>query len=1057
MTAGDIYTVAGSATAAQGDSGDGGAATSALMNAPTGVFTDAAGDLFIADMGNNRIREVPAASGTFYGQAMTAADIYTIAGGTWGITGDGGPAAGADLEYPESIAVDSSGDVYAADSANNRIQEIAAANGTQWGQSMTADDIYTVAGSATGAAGNAGDGGLATAALMATTESISLDPEGDLYITDNENDTIREVASAIPAAIPPAPGQTSSLALAPSGTAPGGLTITQPGGAQVTFWAQSGGSCATAYVAAGSYCILPQDQGAALSYNSATQVYTFSPGPGETSYTYNTAGQLTSETDTAGDTLTIAYATPAPGSGQCPSTATSCNTVTSASGRALVIGLNASGLVTSVTDPMGRTWTYAYTGADLTSVTDPLSSKTTYTYGQGSTGNPLQANDLLTITSPNAQPGGPDTGDATVNVYNGSGQVTSQTDPMGHTTTFSYTGMNAATGTGTVTVADPDGNTTVYDYTQGALAATSYWTGTTLTSEQDDTPDTTASTTANPSGGTLLETSTTDGDGNTTTTSYDADGNPASTTAPGANGTAVTTTAAYTSTLQDENCSSTAEAASTATCSQDPGPSPVAPGGVITPPSSAPPLGLTWTLYDTDGNQLYQTTGVYSPSGSYEHSQTTYQLFNGNSITLNSTNITCTYTPPSASLPCATINADGVVTQLEYDSAGDRELSSTPDGNTGGQLATTTYTYNADGEQLTMVAPDGNVSGANAGNYTTTTAYNADGKQTSVTQGNGSGYTDTPRTTRYTYDSNQNQTKVEDARGYTTTTTYNADNQATLAANPDSDSTLTCYDGDGNVAQTVPAVGVAANSLTAASCPAAYPSGYSDRLASDATVSTFNAMGKMTSQTTPAPAGQSGYETTTYTYDGNGSLLTTTAPPPTNGGSSQVTVDTYDAAGQLASQTTGSGTSAASTVSYCYDPEGHKTSVVDADGNTSGTTACSTSSPWTVTASPQASYQTTYSYDSVGELVSTITPANTASSTPTTTATYDPAGNMLTSKDPDAVTTTWTYTPLNQVATITYSGSSAHSVSYAYDANGNRTGTTDATGTSTYIYDPSEN
>jgi hypothetical protein len=80
-TAGDIYTVAGSANAVQGDAGDGNPATSAWMNAPTGVFTDAAGDLFIADMGNNRIREVPVTGGTFYGQSMTAGNIYTIAGG----------------------------------------------------------------------------------------------------------------------------------------------------------------------------------------------------------------------------------------------------------------------------------------------------------------------------------------------------------------------------------------------------------------------------------------------------------------------------------------------------------------------------------------------------------------------------------------------------------------------------------------------------------------------------------------------------------------------------------------------------------------------------------------------------------------------------------------------------------------------------------------------------------------------------------------------------------------------------------------------------------------
>ena len=77
MTAGDIYTIAGNGTA--GFSGDGGPATSAELNSPQGVAADAAGNLLIAD-GSNRIRVVAASSGTFYGQAMTAGDIYTIAG-----------------------------------------------------------------------------------------------------------------------------------------------------------------------------------------------------------------------------------------------------------------------------------------------------------------------------------------------------------------------------------------------------------------------------------------------------------------------------------------------------------------------------------------------------------------------------------------------------------------------------------------------------------------------------------------------------------------------------------------------------------------------------------------------------------------------------------------------------------------------------------------------------------------------------------------------------------------------------------------------------------------
>jgi RHS repeat-associated protein len=457
----------------------------------------------------------------------------------------------------------------------------------------------------------------------------------------------------------------------------------------------------------------------------------------------------------------------------------------------------------------------------------------------------------------------------------------------------------------------------------------------------------------------------------------------------------------------------------------------VAPGGTITPPSSAPPEGVTYTLYDTNGNKLYSTTGVYEPGGSSAaYSQTTYQLFKNNSVTINSDNITCAdNTPPSPSLPCATVNADGVVTQLAYDPEGDLVSSATPDGNSGGELATTTYVYDADGEQTSSTAPDGNLTGANAGNYTTVTAYNNDGLKTTVTQAGGSGATVTPRPTTYGYDADGNQTSAEDARGYTTTTDYNADDKPSLVTDPDSDSTLTCYDGDGNTTQTVPAVGVAADSLTAASCPTTYPAGYSTRLAADATADTFNALGQKTQETTPAPAGQSGYETTAYTYDGNGNQLTVTAPPATTGGPSQVTSDTYNAAGQLASQTTGYGTSAASTVSYCYDPDGDKTSAVYADGNTSGTAPCSASSPWTVTASSQAGYQTTYSYDSADELVSTSTPATTAApGGATTITTYDPAGNVLTSTDPDGVLTSYAYTPGNLKASVSYSEDSSATV-----------------------------
>jgi len=188
MTAGDIYTIAGNGQA--GSSGDGGPATSAELYLPTATAVDGAGNVLIADSGNARIRIVAASTGTFYGQAMTAGDIYTVAGnGQHGYSGDGGPATGAALNGPQGVVVDAHGNLVIADSANNRVRVVAAASGTFYGVPMTAGNIYTVAGD--GPAGLFGDGGPGTSAWLNIPSSVAIDRAGDLVIVDSTNERVR--------------------------------------------------------------------------------------------------------------------------------------------------------------------------------------------------------------------------------------------------------------------------------------------------------------------------------------------------------------------------------------------------------------------------------------------------------------------------------------------------------------------------------------------------------------------------------------------------------------------------------------------------------------------------------------------------------------------------------------------------------------------------------------------------------------------------------------------------------------------------------------------------
>jgi len=187
---GRLTTPVGTGTA--GPLGDGGPAASAELST-CGATLDHSGNLVIADLGGSRIRVVAASTGTFYGQAMTAGDIYTVAGnGTFGFSGEGGPATAAELGSPGQTAVDGAGNLVIADTGNDRVRVVAASAGSFYGQAMTAGDIYTVAG--TGTLGFAGDGGPALSAELNRPQGVAVDAAGDLLVVDVGSNRIREVA-----------------------------------------------------------------------------------------------------------------------------------------------------------------------------------------------------------------------------------------------------------------------------------------------------------------------------------------------------------------------------------------------------------------------------------------------------------------------------------------------------------------------------------------------------------------------------------------------------------------------------------------------------------------------------------------------------------------------------------------------------------------------------------------------------------------------------------------------------------------------------------------------
>jgi hypothetical protein len=213
MTKGHIYTIAGNGSL--GYSGDGGPARSAELGKRAGLAIDPAGTILVASVDGTagfgpggHIRVIAAVSGRFYGQQMTAGDIYTIAGGGSACAaGTGGhPAAAVALglrtlfyqKYapagaPSGLRIDHSGNIVIAATDCGLVQVLAASDGSFYGRKMTAGDIYTIAG---GGSADAGDGHPATSAKLSQPVGVAVDHSGDVVIAESNRNRVRLVAAS---------------------------------------------------------------------------------------------------------------------------------------------------------------------------------------------------------------------------------------------------------------------------------------------------------------------------------------------------------------------------------------------------------------------------------------------------------------------------------------------------------------------------------------------------------------------------------------------------------------------------------------------------------------------------------------------------------------------------------------------------------------------------------------------------------------------------------------------------------------------------------------------
>ena len=777
---------------------------------------------------------------------------------------------------------------------------------------------------------------------------------------------------------------------------------------------------------------------------------------GQTTYKFNSAGQLQSEADldgyntvldyTGGPLHTVTAEMVLPGDTSDYGKPGHINTVTFTWGTC-----GTSQCVTSVTDPAGRTINYSYdTNANLTGVQDVGGAWTYYSYDPN--------HRLTTIKDPD--------GNTTTWAYNTAGQVSTETDPQTNHTGWAYT--LDSNGNGTTTVTDPMSYQTQYTFATGLLTTKTQAAGTptadTTTYTYDPVTDgvaqqtTAAGTTYAETTNTLYNegaqggsatdvTSQSDGDGVTATTSYNGTNEPVDMTSAANTLDSAVTENGYegngdlnsvTQRVTNGSITSVSYVGSTAG----------------NPASTTTNGAATAYLYNQYGSQ----TSVTDPDGNtttygYDRlgEKTSTVSPRGNVTGADPTAFTTIYTYDPYGNLTQTTNPAGDTTNTTYDPEGNQLTSTDGDGNT------TTNTYNGDGQLTQTTQPDGT---------TISYAYDPDGRKTSETDANG-------HTTTYTYDPLGNELSQTDPLGHTTGYTYDCDGNKLSETDPDGNITTYTYDGDNQMLSTTQPDGTI---LTYT-----YDSNGNKKTYSDAnhntTIYNYNNLNQLVSQTDPLG------HATSYTYDTNGNKTTETNPD------SKITSWTYNGDNEPTEITYTDGTRAAS---YTYTPDGNVATMTDASGTTSYNYD---NDDRLISYQNGAGAAVGYTYDGNGDVTDIVYPngktvtqaynrtGELASVTDwnnnTTSFRYDPAGNQTTTTYPNGIVDTRTYNTADQLTNIADTQGATSLLNFVYtpdpagltsaetDTGTPHPGTTNytynkldqltAAGTNNYTYDPGNN